>query len=160
MAEIYVGIDGGKKTGFAVWNSTRTRFELITTFTFWECIEELQSLKQYCDKGKHSLTVVVEDVSANKTTFKRKNVKKWAEDKGIELNERITNKISRNVGSVQRETDLLIEWIERAGIKLIKSRPSKKSMTKLKSETFQNITKLDIGTNSHERDAAMLCWKR
>jgi hypothetical protein len=158
--EIFVGIDGGQNTGFAVWNRTRTRFEHITTYSFWECIEELQSLKEFCEKEKHSLTVVVEDVSANKTTFKRKRLNKWAEDKGIELNERITNKISRNVGSVMRETDLLIEWIERAGIKLIKSKPNKNSMTKLSADTYKNMTKEQRETNQHERDASMLVWER
>ena len=157
---IFVGVDGGRQTGFAVWNKTRTRFEHITTFTFWECIEELESLNNYCKKGGHTLTVVVEDVSANKTTFKRKGIEKWADDKGIELNERITNKISRNVGSVMRETDLLIEWIERKKIKLIKSRPTKKSFTKLKSDTFNNITKLQQETNQHERDACGLVFER
>jgi len=103
---------------------------------------------------------VVEDVSANKTTFKRKKVEKWAEGKGIELNERITNKISRNVGSVMRETDLLIEWIDRHKIKLIKSRPTKKSITKLSAEIFKNMTKEERETNMHERDAAMLVWER
>jgi hypothetical protein len=157
---IYVGIDGGKNTGFAVWNKTRQRFETIMTLTFWECIEELESLNDYCKEKKHTLTIIVEDVSANKTTFKRKSAEKWAEGKGIELNERIMNKISRNVGSVMRETDLLMEWIERHKIKLVKSRPTKKSLTKLNPEVFKDWTKWEGETNQHERDSAMLCWRR
>lgn len=160
MADIFVGIDGGRQIGFAVWNRDRTRFEHITTYSFWECIDELKSLNDYCKGKGHNLTIVIEDVSANKTTFKRKGLKKWADGKGIELNERITNKISRNVGSVMRETDLLIEWIERNGIKLIKSRPTKKSLTKLSSETYKNTTKEERETNQHERDASMLVWRR
>lgn len=160
---IFVGIDAGKNTGFSVWNSTRKRFEIITTFTFWECIDELESLNDYCNKKEHKLTVVIEDVSANKTTFKREKVKKWAKDKGVESNEsveRIINKVSRNVGSVMRETDLLIEWIERKKIKLVKSRPTKQSMTKLNPEVFKDWTKWEGKTNSHERDASLLVWKR
>ena len=54
----FIGIDPGRKTGFAVWDSESACFEEVMTTTFWEASEILEETVPI-------YTVVIEDPSLN-----------------------------------------------------------------------------------------------
>lgn len=155
----YIGIDAGQKNGFAIWNSGARQFESIETLSFWDCIEKLTEIKSRCDRTRQELTVVIEDVTQNPVVFLvASTYQKTAGNHSQKLG--AVAEQSRRVGTVWDKTVLIIEWCERYKVKIIRLRPSKKSMTKMKADTFNNMTKWKEKTNEHERDAALLVFGR
>lgn len=146
---IFIGIDAGVHCGFAVWDGASKCFLEVSTLSFWDCIESLKQNADFWAPNGDKMTVVIEDVTQNKLTFYRHDTT----HKGME-------KISRNVGGVMAYTSLIMEWCERQGVEMIKSRPGKKSMTKMKAEAFKNLTKWEKKTSEHSRDAALLVFQR
>jgi hypothetical protein len=141
-----LGIDGGTKTGFAVWDRKERKFVDIKTTSFWKFFPLLDEF------GLHpqNTNVYVENPSENKPVFMKKGVK----------NMNMMLKVAQNVGGVKRETELLIEGLENAGFDVIKIPPRKGSYTKMKAEPFKNLTKYDKKTSEHGRDAGMLVFNR
>jgi len=138
-----IGIDPGVHVGFAVWSRTTKEFEKISTCSFWQCIAELDIMHEaYID-----ITVVIEDVTQNRPTFNR----------GVYG--AVQNKISQNVGSNKRDCQLIIEWCEERGIKVVRLRPNKNSMTKKSAAYFRQQTGWTKKTSQHGRDAAFLVWQ-
>lgn len=150
MSRIFIGIDPGVNTGFAVWEPNERVFKQIDTFSFWWTIKQIEKLKI-----NYTLTVVIEDVTQNSPTFDRE-IKEQDEEK----RQKIQNKISQNVGSNKRDCQLIIEYCEGREIEIIKVRPTKGGFTKLDADQFRNITKHEGRTSNHGRDAAMLVFGR
>lgn len=142
---IMVGIDAGISTGFAV--SLDKKLIEVTTLTFWETVEKIKMLHDNF-KNDHKITVVIEDVTQNKPTFNR----------GV--NAQANTRISQNVGSNKRDCQLMIEYCENLGLSVLRVRPTKASMTKLKAEEFKRITGWQGSTSSHSRDAGILLLGR
>ena len=142
----YIGIDAGVNTGFAIWNGNEKKFEVLETYDFWDCILELgKCVKKYLYNGDE-LVIIIEDVTKNKNTFQRKNT-----------NALMMRKISQNVGSVKRDTDLIIQWFERNKLNVVRVRPTKKSNTKIKQKQFNELTGWSGSrVSQHARDAGML----
>jgi hypothetical protein len=153
--KIYFGIDGGTNNGFAIWNATDAKFELIKTYLFWDFIVELgANVKKYLSGGKNELVVVIEDVNRNKPVFWRKG------KDGKRLGELEMLKIAQNVGGVKMVTRMITEYCERNNLRIVLIPPTKKSATKINAEKFFKITGYDKQTNEHGRDAAMLVFGR
>ncbi len=148
---IFIGIDPGVHTGLCM--IVDGKIKLLATIDFWKAVDTIKSAKNLAtlEHGTiglaQALTVVIEDPSQNKPTFAR----------GVEGMKR-QSRISQNVGSNKREATLLIEFCERNKIKVIASRPSSRSMTKLDAKTFLAITGWIGKSSGHSRDAAMLVW--
>lgn len=145
----YIGIDGGKHCGFAVWNKHDKKFEVLKTFLFWDCIMALGShLKKYLGE-KCEVIIIIEDVTQISATFAKHK-------QGI-TNQSELDKISQHVGYVKRDTQLIMEYCERNKLKMYKVVPSKKTNTKTTQEEFNYLTGWK-GTrvSEHARDAGML----
>lgn len=143
---VYIGIDTGVHTGIAIWNSSLKKFTKLLTLDFWGCINLLELEKVVND---NNFMVYIEDPTQNKPIFKNKLV-------GKEVASQL--KIAQNVGSVKRETSLMIEWMRDNDIAHIAVKPTKKTLSKLTSENFQHYTGYLGVCSQHARDAAMLVF--
>lgn len=148
----YIGIDPGKKTGFAVWDSVDKRFAEIATKTFWITVDEVASsafLMSYRSASRSMFKIVIEDPSQNRPTFFRPGT-----------TPRQMQKISQNVGANKEHALLLIERFESLGFEVLRVRPSGKTQTKLSADAFKRIAGYKGRTSEHARDAAMLVFGR
>jgi hypothetical protein len=143
-AQYKIGIDGGTKTGFAVWDSEKKQFATIKTIDFWEAYEWV------CNAySTEQCVVYVEDPAQNKRVWKRPGMK-----------DHEYSQKCQNVGMVKKESELMIRGLHRHGFTVIAIRPQKGSYTKMSAEAFKNITKYTGRTSEHARDAAMLVFQR
>jgi len=145
MSRIYVGIDPGLQTGFAV--SLKGKIEEVKTVDFWGVMDEIRALI-----GRNpglDLRIVIERPDLNKPLFFRAGT-----------NERTKIKIAQDVGANKRDARLLIQWAEREGLDMIQVRPSGSTFTKLNAEQFRKISGYAGRTSEHGRDAAMLILGR
>jgi len=140
---VNVGIDPGVNTGIAVGSSQG--LSLLATTNFWGAVDTISMLHV---KHGIGLSVYIEDPSQNKPVFNRGKVGRVAEN------------IAQKVGSNKREGRLLIEYCQRNGIRVFAVRPTKGTMTKLKSPYFKKLTGYTVRCSQHARDAAMLIFKR
>jgi len=140
-----IGIDGGKKTGFAVWDRSMHEFMKLESCDFWTAYKYV--VDHFTPKNAE---LFIEDPSQNKPVFMKKGVR----------NNKAFSKVAQNVGGVKRETNLLIEGIELEGFDVKRIVPRKGIMTKIKAEPFRNITGYEGRTNEHSRDAAMMVFQR
>jgi hypothetical protein len=154
---LYIGIDVGVNTGFAVYNPCNKSFLELSTYNFWDTIEKLDYYIQqvaYQLENKCELIVILEDVTGNRPTF----------DHDITGNtdraRKAREKISQNVGQNKRDYILIREYLLRKKIAVNSVTPNINSFTKLTAESFNNITKYKGKTTSHSRDAGMLCYGR
>lgn len=145
-----IGLDPGKKTGVCLYDKSKKIVVKLCTLDFWQVfdlITEVAFILRGIDyQGKIAFNI--ENSALNKPTFAK------PED-GKELTRQ---KISRNVGSNQRESVLLIEGIRRLGYEVKEVRPTKKAAFKGKItvELFKAMTGWKGSSSQHARDAAML----
>lgn len=147
---IHVGIDPGLHTCVCAWDSKLRKIVYISTLNFWETIEYFEYLKHVND-NLDGVLVFIENSKLNKPTFVKA---------GGDTAKKI-QKISRNVGSNQRESELLIQGVRRLGFKVVEVKPTGQQGAKRKwtSEYFQKITGINK-SSQHARDAAMLVFGR
>ena len=129
----YIGIDPGKKTAIAVYDSTNKRVIDVFMTDFWGAYE-------YLENEQHDILIkkVIIEVPRTKTNWHKK---------GCDIT-------SANVGGIYREATLLADGIERMGLKVIRQHPQ----GKVDAEYVKKITGYKDQTNEHIRDAIMLCW--
>lgn len=132
-----IGIDPGTRTGLAIYDRQLDAIVYGQTLTFWKVFDVL---KKY---GPDEAEVIVEDCSMNKPRFRHKE--------GF----RIQDRMSRNVGSVQRESVLIIEGIERLGYRVLGIKPTS---GKWDDRTCKRVTRWMERTSQHVRDAIKLCY--
>ncbi|MCP9290034.1 hypothetical protein [Gracilimonas sediminicola] len=137
-----IGIDGGVNTGFAVWDRKEKKFAELTSEDFWEVFSTITSLYPPA-----LVDIYVEDPSKNKPVFFKKGAN----------NHKKMLKVAQNVGGVKRETELLIEGLEKEGYEVQRVRPGS---AKWDADTFKNMTKYKGRTNEHSRDAGRLVFQR
>jgi hypothetical protein len=155
---IYIGIDPGANTGFAVWNRVRSGqyFSQIECTDFWGAIDKLEEFHlMLCPQHDLKLVVVIEASNLNRSMH-ASTMDKIAGTPSEKL--RRILKMAQDVGGVKRECELLMKWCERNGITFIAAQPTAKSYTKLKADRFTQLTGWKARTNEHSRDAAMLVW--
>jgi hypothetical protein len=138
---IWIGVDAGKYTGVAVWNSKSRSLSVLTT-DFWGCYNFI--LENY---GKSQIRIVIEDPSKTPPVFNKKFVR----------SEKARLKVAQNVGGVKRESVLLADGLERAGFTVIRTKPNN---TKKNSVYIKRLTGYEGRTNEHNRDAIMLVYGR
>lgn len=133
---IYIGIDPGTTTGFAIWDAECQSLISLETHTFFSALDRILDMKQ-----KFNICVVVEDSTQRKWYGANAEVKR------------------QGAGSIKRECKIWKEVLD--GFKI----PNKfchpiKYGTKINQERFKQITGWNQRTNNHVRDAAMLVYKR
>lgn len=142
----HIGIDAGKQTGIAVWDATEKKFDQLQTVDFWQVVDLLITGvdRRYC---RTESVVWVEDPGLNRPVF----------DKPGADNRRKTLHVAQAVGSVKRESELLIEGLNRYMYEVRAVRPSTGKWT---AKTFKKITGYPGRTSQHARDAAKLVFGR
>ena len=138
---IYIGIDCGDHTGFAVWDSEAYAFTRIETLKIWQALAEAYKINA-AHNGK--VKIVFEDARQ----------RKWIPNMGS-----FRNEIGRakGAGSVERDCSIWEDFLADIGIPCEMVAP-KNNVTKLRQEAFSNLTGWTQRTNEHERDAAMLVF--
>ena len=137
-----VGIDPGKNTGIAIWNTNTQHFEMLDTVPIHKAMETVKEWEY-----------PVRDI---KVYFEDARQRKW-------LPKDATSSEYRGhlmgAGSVKRDSviwqDALTDW----GIPF-EMVPPRAGATKWDADTFARITGYKGRTSNHARDAALLVYGR
>lgn len=137
-----VGLDPGKNTGIAVWDTEEQRFETVDTvlihealFAIWDC---------WVHDDTALLHVYFEDARQRQYLPRERNASEYR------------GKLM-GAGSVKRDSviwqDALTDW----GIPFTMV-PPRAGATKWTADTFRRITGYTGRTSNHARDAALLVY--
>ncbi len=138
---IWVGIDCGVHTGYAVWDSDLRAFVEVRTVAMHTALFAVRELIMHDD-----VSVVVEDARQ----------RRWIPD---------THDIRREMGrrqgagSVKRDAKIWEDFLSEAKVPFQMVAPAK-GATKWTADAFRNLTGWDGSTTEHSRDAAMLVFGR
>lgn len=130
---IIIGIDPGKETGLAVYDTKTRKIREVFMTDFWGAYEYVNDII----RGMILEKVIIE-VPRTKTNWHKK---------GCDIT-------SANVGGIYREAHLLADGIEKLGVKVVRSHPAGKEC----AAYIKRLTGYTGRTNEHTRDAIMLCW--
>lgn len=136
---IYVGIDTGVHTGYAVYDS---RIQQLTAVGTDKIHNVMQIVLDYANKGI-GMKVRVED--ARKRTWYGFHTAK--QDRAR----------LQGAGSVKRDAQIWEDFLTDLGVDFEMVAP-KNNATKLTAESFRKLTGWVGKTNEHGRDAAMLVY--
>lgn len=142
---IYVGIDTGTHTGFAVWDHSEKKFLTVTSLMLHQAMDEVRRLKAESQENGKRLVVRVED-PRQRTWFGTERMSREEERKRLQ-----------GVGSVKRDASIWEEFLSDIGVEF-QMVPPKNNTTKLTQQTFKALTKWQKQTNEHGRDAGMLVF--
>lgn len=143
---IYIGIDTGVHTGFAVWDNKQGRLLAVESLPIHKAMERVKAyVEAYKATGKNAVCVRVED-PRQRNWFGTEFMSRDEERKRLQ-----------GVGSVKRDASIWEEFLKDLGIQFEMVAP-KRNVTKLKQETFKSHTGWEQRTNEHGRDAAMLVF--
>lgn len=149
MSSIFVGIDPGVKTGFAIWFSKPKIFTEISTLSFWGTIKKIdQCADEFLDKD---LKFYIEAPHKNPPIFP-----KHLDQRTIAS----AMKIAQNVGENKCMAKLIVKYLQNKKVNYSEIQPTKRSLTKMNAEVFKKMTKWEERTSEHGRDAACLVWGR
>lgn len=137
---IYIGIDTGVHTGFAMYDSSTKSLQDVETLKIHDA---MFLVKEAYDMHQDNLFVRVED-ARKRTWFGFHSAK---EDRAR----------LQGAGSVKRDCQIWDDYLKALGVRYEMVAP-KNNATKLKAESFRALTKYDGKTNEHGRDAAMLVY--
>jgi len=145
LNKLIIGIDPGVKTGYAVWNKSQKKFELVKTYKIHEAMKEIELM--YDNINNHlfyTITrIVVED--ARLWTYHKKT----------------SSAKLQGAGSIKRDCkiweDFLNDIFKNSGVEIIFKKPNN-HITKLTKEQFYKLTGFSGKTSEHARDAAMLVY--
>lgn len=143
---IWIGIDCGAHTGFAVWDSLRRELLCVETLPLHKALKRVEEYKIICEQRQEELRVVFEDARQ----------RKWLPR---EMSDSEYRGKLMGAGSVKRDAVIWEEFLKDSGISYIAQAPTK-GATKLSSDTFANITDWKGRTSNHARDAAMMVFGR
>lgn len=135
---LFIGIDTGKHTGMAVWDSFAACFLLIDTMKIHQA---MKLVEDYASKAADGVTVIFEDARQ----------RKWFGNTGKE--------VAQGAGSVKRDAVIWEDFLTDLGIPF-RAMPPAKGVTKMTATTFRALTGWQRRTSEHARDAAMLVFGR
>jgi len=158
MNKLYIGIDGGRDTGLACWNSAQKKYMEIKTTDFWGAIERIEYWNQYCLLNACELYIIIENPAGNSPVFKLESV--YGSTNGTHHAKLSACAfVASSVGSVKRESELIIEYCNIHKITYRAVIPGKRSLTKMDAKKFEQYTGVSSRTSQHGRDAAMLVFQ-
>lgn len=133
---IYIGIDTGTHTGFAVWDDVKKKLVEVDTLPIHQA---LQRVLHYVDQDE--VFVVFED-ARQRTWFGEKSSAKL-----------------QGAGSVKRDCSIWDDFLTDYGIEF-RAVPPQKGCTKWDAKYFKLVTGWKGRTSEHSRDAAVLVYGR
>lgn len=136
---ICVGIDTGKHTGFAVWDTEKRQLDFVDTIPIHEALLRIWSQRHA------NVEVYFEDARQ----------RKWY---GTRTAKEDRNKL-QGAGSVKRDSTIWEDALKDWGIPFHAVAP-KHNVTKMTPEFFRSLTGWKGRTSEHSRDAAMLVFGR
>lgn len=151
---IALGVDPAlQRCGMAAWDMDRQEFTAFQTRPFWEADLAVRLFRRECTR----LKVYVEDSSRLPFVYDRV-INRWrkriAADQ-IKKELAVLTRQAMNIGENHAVSKLLIARWTDLGIFVEPIRPSQK---KLRAEDFARMTRCQLSTNEHERDAGMLVY--
>lgn len=138
---LYIGIDPGKHTGLAVWESECKAFDAIATLPIHEALERVRRLHKAYGQD---LLIIFEDARQRTYLPRERNAS--------EYRGRL-----QGAGSVKRDCTIWEDFCKDLGI-TYEAIPPRQGLTKWTAETFRNITGWEGTTSEHARDAALLVY--
>ena len=141
-----IGIDCGKHTGIAIWDTETQAFTVIETFPIHRALDKVYKYGLMMACGANSVKVYFEDARQRRWFPKEAS---WGEVKGRAM---LSGYVKRDAVIWQ---DALTDW----GIpfEMVPPRPG---MTKWDAATFARVTGYKGRTSNHARDAALLVFGR
>lgn len=136
---ICIGIDTGKHTGFAVWDTEKRQLDFVDTIPIHEALLRIWSQRHA------NVEVYFEDARQ----------RKWY---GTRTAKEDRNKL-QGAGSVKRDSTIWEDALKDWGIPFHAVAP-KHNVTKMTPEFFRALTGWKGRTSEHSRDAAMLVFGR
>ena len=136
---ILVGIDTGRHTGFAVWDTEKRQLDFVDTIPIHEALLRIWSQRHA------NVEVYFEDARQ----------RKWY---GTKTAKEDRNKL-QGAGSVKRDSTIWEDALKDWGIPFHAVAP-KHNTTKMTPEYFRALTGWKGRTSEHSRDAAMLVFGR
>lgn len=136
---VYIGIDTGVHTGFAVWHSGTKHLAEVSTMTITQAMERVKMIADI--RGKDNIRLFIEDARQ----------RKWFGSAGREK--------LQGAGSVKRDSRIWEDWCKEQGFQYLMIAP-KGNCTKLSAAQFKALTKWHGITSEHARDAAMMIYGR
>lgn len=134
-----IGIDPGRHTGFAVWDSSKQEFAELSTLMIHEALMRVYQLSQ-----ENEICVIFEDARQRKFLPREKSVSEYR------------GKLM-GAGSVKRDCVIWEEFLSQLGVPFTMKAPAK-GATKWDNNIFQAITGWKGRTSNHARDAALLVF--
>lgn len=135
---IWIGIDTGTNTGFAVWDDKTRSFVTIETLSIHRALQRVLTYQE----ANEDVFVIFED--ARQRTWYGKG------DTSAKL---------QGAGSIKRDCSIWEDFLKDYGIPF-RAIPPIKGGTKLTESYFKMVTKWTGRTSNHARDAAMLVFGR
>ena len=136
---VLVGIDTGRHTGFAVWDTEKRQLDFVDTIPIHEALLRIWSQRHA------NVEVYFEDARQ----------RKWY---GTRTAKEDRNKL-QGAGSVKRDSTIWEDALKDWGIPFHAVAP-KHNVTKMTAEFFRTLTGWKGRTSEHSRDAAMLVFGR
>lgn len=136
---VLVGIDTGRHTGFAVWDTEKRQLDFVDTIPIHEALLRIWSQRHA------NVEVYFEDARQ----------RKWY---GSRTAKEDRNKL-QGAGSVKRDSTIWEDALKDWGIPFHAVAP-KHNVTKMTPEFFRALTGWKGRTSEHSRDAAMLVFGR
>lgn len=133
---LFIGIDTGTHTGFAVWDTKQKRLTELTTLKIHKAMERVAQLSLSDD-----IAVYFEDA----------RLRKWFGSAGREQ--------LQGAGSVKRDCSIWEDFLKDLEVEYHPI-PPKNNTTKMNADFFSKITGYKGKTSEHARDAAFLVINR
>ena len=146
MQEIFIGLDPGHSTGFAVWDSASREFREVATLPLWRAMDEVKRWHYSCLMQGRDFHVIFED-ARQRTWFKKD--RNSSEYRGHLM----------GAGSVKRDATIWEDALKDWGIPF-EATPPRPGLTKWDADTFAKVTGWRGRTSNHARDAALLVFGR
>lgn len=143
---IYIGIDPGTHTGFAVWDSTSRSFLEVATYPLWKAMDEVRKWNYTCLAQQTELVIIFED--ARKRTWFQKD-RNSSEYRGHLM----------GAGAAKRDAAIWEEFLSGNRI-LFQAHKPRAGMTKWSAAYWAGVTGWKGRTSEHARDAALLVLGR
>ena len=141
-SRLYIGIDCGVETGYAVWDTETRRLLDVRTLRLHQALTFVLNIYEQ----RIPLTVVFEDARQRRWIPREGSLAQW---KGRAM----------GAGSVKRDAVIWEDFCKDLGIPYL-AEPPKKGLTKWNAETFKKVTGWKGRTSNHARDAALLVFGR
>lgn len=152
--ELYIGIDPGVNTGFAVWNKTEQKLDMVDTMTITQAMKTVEDFNGVLDEETDINGLLDEETDTEYKVvvfMEDARQRNWFGQSGREK--------LQGAGSVKRDCAIWETFCQEVGIELRKIAP-KNNYTKLSAEQFRKLTGWKGSTSDHGRDAAMLVFGR